>query len=351
MSNSPVTVAVYTEIHSAHLTKGWLDSASIDSSVINKSVMSVYSDAGPGEYHVVVKECDFEKASEVISTFSKPIDIKSTYQISKIAAVIDFSETALESCKYALNLAVEKGASLVIAYSYLKPLVSDNGVSSSEQTTDAGNVYEKLKAEGELKIEKFADQFKSAVNSSGIDISMISKVELGDINGKAILEYIANNDIDIVIGNHNSVNSNIIHKAEVPVVIIPDSFRSKKAYSNTLYITRNEKANPKSISKLLALTYPQSNSITIGHLNADKGSNPQEIDLMKQQVNTNFKDENIRYSVIDGDIEEYINNNNIDIVAVTSHKRNLISYFLEPSLTDKLLRTLEIPILIFHDDN
>jgi hypothetical protein len=47
-------------------------------------------------------------------------------------------------------------------------------------------------------------------------------------------------------------------------------------------------------------------------------------------------------------IEKYIIDKEIDIIAVTSHKRNIITSLLKPSLTKELLFRLSIPMLIFH---
>ena len=47
-------------------------------------------------------------------------------------------------------------------------------------------------------------------------------------------------------------------------------------------------------------------------------------------------------------IEKYITEKDIDILAVTTHKRNLITSLLKPSITKELVFEINIPLLVFH---
>jgi len=49
-------------------------------------------------------------------------------------------------------------------------------------------------------------------------------------------------------------------------------------------------------------------------------------------------------------IENYIIDKKIDVIAITSRKRNIITSLFRPSLTKELLFRLEIPMLIFHPE-
>jgi len=55
----------------------------------------------------------------------------------------------------------------------------------------------------------------------------------------------------------------------------------------------------------------------------------------------------VNKNVISG-IEKYIVEKEIDILAVTTHKRNLITSFLRPSIAKELLFEIHIPLLVFH---
>jgi nucleotide-binding universal stress UspA family protein len=45
--------------------------------------------------------------------------------------------------------------------------------------------------------------------------------------------------------------------------------------------------------------------------------------------------------------EDFIKEQDIDVVAVTTHKRNFVSRILNPSMTRKLLFHTQVPLLIF----
>jgi nucleotide-binding universal stress UspA family protein len=65
-----------------------------------------------------------------------------------------------------------------------------------------------------------------------------------------------------------------------------------------------------------------------------------------EEVNMDF-DLIINKNIIEG-IEKYISEKGIDILAVTTHKRNLITSFLRPSIAKELLLEIKIPLLVFH---
>jgi len=53
--------------------------------------------------------------------------------------------------------------------------------------------------------------------------------------------------------------------------------------------------------------------------------------------------------VIQG-LQDFIHEKGIDLIAMTTHKRNFITKFLNPSLTRKMLFHSNTPILVFHSE-
>jgi nucleotide-binding universal stress UspA family protein len=46
-------------------------------------------------------------------------------------------------------------------------------------------------------------------------------------------------------------------------------------------------------------------------------------------------------------IQDFIHEKEIDVISLTSHKRNLLSKLIQPSITKKILFQSEIPMLVF----
>ncbi|NJO90574.1 MAG: universal stress protein [Chloroflexia bacterium] len=47
-------------------------------------------------------------------------------------------------------------------------------------------------------------------------------------------------------------------------------------------------------------------------------------------------------------LQDFINERSIDIIAMTTHKRNFISRLFYPSMTKKMLFQTDTPMLVFH---
>ena len=47
-------------------------------------------------------------------------------------------------------------------------------------------------------------------------------------------------------------------------------------------------------------------------------------------------------------IEDFVQERSVDVIAMTTHHRNLLTKLYHPSLTRKILFQTEIPLLVFH---
>jgi nucleotide-binding universal stress UspA family protein len=47
-------------------------------------------------------------------------------------------------------------------------------------------------------------------------------------------------------------------------------------------------------------------------------------------------------------LEKYVAENNIDLIAMTKRKRNMIAKLFSPEITRKILFHTDIPLLVFH---
>ena len=142
----------------------------------------------------------------------------------------------------------------------------------------------------------------------------------------------------------------------MPVLAIPGNASYKKSmFKRLMYATNFDKSDGIAIQKLIEIAMPLETHINIVHIDETSNNPFLNYDL------AHFKEKYIGYignTEMDFDlivnksrargIENFITEKEIDIIAVTSHKRNIITSLFKPSLTKELLFSLEIPMLIFH---
>jgi hypothetical protein len=155
---------------------------------------------------------------------------------------------------------------------------------------------------------------------------------------------------------YGSLMTEIINKASIPVMAIPGKATYKDSmFKRLMYATNFDKSDGSAIQKLIEIAMPLETHINVVHIDVTSDNPFINYDL------THFKEKyigNVGQVKMDFDlivnknkargIENYITEKEIDILAVTSHKRNIITSLFKPSLTKELLFRLEIPILIFH---
>jgi len=74
---------------------------------------------------------------------------------------------------------------------------------------------------------------------------------------------------------------------------------------------------------------------------------------LKVHLKQEYKGINITFNNIISDnvingLETYIRDNDIDAIAVTTHKRNLLEKIFIPSVSRKIYRETGMPLLVFH---
>ena len=189
---------------------------------------------------------------------------------------------------------------------------------------------------------------------------------IGGVAEEAILVFASTGKFDLLLvgvkGKGSAENwlgsflVEIINKSRIPVLAIPGNVTYRKSmFKRLMYATNFDKSDGKAIRELIKIAWPLETHISIVHID-DTPDNPFiNYDLAHFEekyigevgsVNMDF-DLIVNKNLARG-IENYIAEHEIDILSVTSHKRNLITALFRPSLTKELLFRLEIPMLIFH---
>ena len=92
------------------------------------------------------------------------------------------------------------------------------------------------------------------------------------------------------------------------------------------------------------------NFIHIGEINSE---NTVKIENLKEFFNNLYPGYTIECNIIENintldAIEDFIKDKSIDIIAMTTHRRNFITRIFYPSMTKKMLFQTDTPLLVFH---
>ena len=376
MSNKLVTVATLEHINQASMMKGWLDSAGIESYILDRGLSVENAAQLEGQVELQVCDVDVSKALEVIENGS--IADKSETGLSdfdnqlikKILVPVDFSSFSLNAACYAADVAKQKGAEITLIHVYFNPIT--NPISYDHFYAFPANVAETLSEiveNAEALMKEFKEKLYSYMVAHELSAIQMKTEVIGGIAEEAIIDFAESGGYDLmVVGIHGkesaenwfgSFMTEIINKSRIPVLAIPGNASYKMSmFKRLMYATNFDKSDGMAVRKLVEIAKPLETHISIVHID-ETSDNPfinYDLAHFKEKYIGDLGKVEMDFDLIVNKnrargIENYIQDKEIDIIAVTSHKRNIITSLFKPSLTRELLFRLGIPILIFHPKN
>lgn len=369
MKENILTLDTLTQMR-AQLLSAMLEKQGIESFMTHVNMIK----EGPGGVDVMVKEEDFITASGILD------DFKSAYGKEKQKAVdymrvarrilvpIDFSEHAENAAFYALHIAAALKADIMLLNIYLDPNL--NSFSHLETFAFAVNLEQSTRGveeKTEKNLKTLAEKLKKRVKEEGIkgvDI-FYDLVKSNVLNG--ILEYTEEYKPGLLVmgtrgskreglWSFGSVTSKIIEKLSRPVIAVPKDFNAsnRPAPKRIVYATNFDQTDYWALSKLASLAHPFDAQIYCLHV-SELIKKPEEVSMHKMRK---FITETLRVTKIECGLlecldmqlclEDFVKEKSIDLVAMTTHHRNLFEKLYHPSVTKDILFHTAVPLLVFH---
>lgn len=154
-----------------------------------------------------------------------------------------------------------------------------------------------------------------------------------------------------------STTAGVIYKSKVPVLVIPEKAQllNLAALKKVVYATNFDEKDLISIEKLLGLLKPFNAKVYCLHVgnNDVKEWTEARLESMSVMLKKKYPDAQIECVMIHGtdiltELENYIEENDIDILSLTTHKRNMITRIFNPSIARKMVFHVKTPLLVFH---
>lgn len=274
--------------------------------------------------------------------------------MKKILFPTDFSESSHNAFIYALRLADNLGAELLTLHVYDLPTLSVGGIPNTIK-----EVYDSIELEN---FENFKDEIPilrtiAEQNNLG-HISFTNILKEGDfvwmLNNVAKTENVdlvvmgtkgASGLKEVFVG---SISGSVLVETQANVLIVPVGAKHAEV-KKIAFTTRYRQKDIAALQDVLQIAKTFNAKVYCLYVKTTKSD---VTDQMIEQWQMNFKDENIKFHVIESNnvkesIEIFNDIQKIDIAAVVSYKRNFFQELWDPSLAQKLSHHIKIPLLAF----
>ncbi len=321
---------------------------------------------------VRIFEKDIPKAVRELETFlghkhseNKKIEKPSQRQI---LVPVDFSSASRKAAKVAVDIAIHLKADVVFLHSFINPIIHSIPY-SDVYAFDSSALFKIEHAESHAneEFEKFIKKLASEVgqekwHSVQTDYIIKSGYAEEDILGYASLHLprlivVGSGSNQYPHGIVGSVTVDIMYNATVPVLVVPKDAPEVELekMQKVMYATNFDEKDFAAIEKLMALLHPFNISLSCVHVGDPRmnGWDLARLEGMKELLYKKYENQNFNCTLIEGNdvleaIDKYIKEENIDILSLTTHKRNMISRLFNPSLARKMVFHSNTPLLIFH---
>jgi len=328
----------------------------------------------PGGVKVKINEADARVAMDIYKNFKsaygaqKEPAINYMRSIRRILVPVDFTPHSENAIHYALLVATHLKADIKLFNAYLDPMgTSQTYFESFAYNPDFDKIIKEIEEETErnlVALKKRIDTIISFKKITGVNVSF--DMVKGNAVNAVMFEAEEYKPGIIIIGTRGSeleglrsfgsFTSQIIDKSTIPVLAIPSGYESQNVAppKRILYASDLDQTDFSALSRLVSIAHPFYSKlycVHVAHKEANKEDELLMLELRKYMFDV-LGEVNIECGLLESDdmqqgIDKFIKSRNIDVLALTTHKRNFMQRLFKPSITKKFLFQSNIPLLIF----
>ncbi|WP_025006667.1 universal stress protein [Marinilabilia salmonicolor] len=283
----------------------------------------------------------------------------------KILVPVTFTDHSINAFTYALTLAGKFPSTVTLLHSF-----SDYEDIEEGMNVMPPNSEEDIQKREQDARDRLADLCQSAINKmtsiQDKNIELENRFEFGYAE-EVILKVSKDLDPDVIIMGTKSkgetikellgsVTSDVMRRATVPVLAVPaKSTVDLEKLSRVLFVTDFGDADYISVHKLIRLITPFQTHINAVRFQAHKPDNTEirRMEKFRDYCDATYRNHKIKSNFEQSEqfmdsLEKYVAENNIDLIAMTRRKRNMIARLFTPEITRRILFYTDVPLLVFH---
>lgn len=369
MEEKLVTVAIHT-YEKAQILKTILETEGIDVYIHNVNQIQPVVSAG---VRVRIKESDLPHALRVIEDskwLEDPEDADAETNVTKKVLIpVDFSDYSLKACEIGINYAHQLKAEVMIMHAYFSPYFPSAipiGDTLAYQVNEEESVHHIMK-----RVQADMDNLCNLI-SRKMDAGEFPKVKYDYI----LREGLPEEEITayskeyhptlIVMGTRGtsqkemdligSVTGEIIESNKTPVLAIPENtrFTDLKDVKHVAFATSFSQKDLVVFDKFMELMKGYDFQIHLFNVSTSKDEwNEIRLTGVKEYFKKQYPESNITHTVLaDGDlllaIEKFVRENQIEMITVSTQRRNIIARMFNPSIARKMLFHTDTTLLVMH---
>lgn len=288
--------------------------------------------------------------------------------IERILVPIDFSDYSLNACYFAQHLSSRLGAEIKLFHAFFNPMIDAMAFPDAyTYQSNMADIFTELEQNAEKEMKKFTKKLKRYTK-----IKNLKKVKIQT----EVVSGQPDNEIEniiksyrpglIIIGTRGhgeeaneilgSVAGKVIDNSGVPVLLVTrDAMLKEEEKIRVLYATNFDDSDYQAIRSLTTILSGFNFMINCVHFHnkADKTDNKEKMAEMKKYFNKKHKNISLECHIIGSEdilsgLNSFVDESDIDLIALTHKKRNLFYRLFNPSLAKKLLFQTKKPVFVFN---
>jgi len=369
MEGKLVTLAIHTP-EKALILKTVLESEGITVSI--EDVNNDHPHSSPG-VRVRIKEADLPKALNVVEnrhlfSYDEPETYRTDDGRKRILVPVDFSDYSLKACRIAFNLAKVLNAKVKILHVYFNPYyptalpMAEVFAYQAKEDGSFQNIIEKVRADIKKLCnvidEKIANGEFPPINYSYVLREGLPEEEIVAFTKEYKPSIIAmgtrgkdQKDADLI----GSVTAEVIEMTQIPLLAIPENtpFYDISQIKNVAFLTNFSQRDLVSFDFMMRFLKDYKIKVHITHIANKKRDKWDEIKMegIKAYFKKQYPAVETDYTLIDSDdmlksLDAYVKKAEVDIIALTTAKRNIFARMFSPSVSRRMLFHSDTPLLV-----
>lgn len=299
---------------------------------------------------------------------SKPQITPPPEEEPQILVPVDFSPTSKKVAKLAFGIAQQLKAELVFMHSFINPII--HAMPFGEvyaYDTSALFKMEQSEKNANEEFQQFISELSDDLGKENWESVKSNIIIKSGYPEEDILAYAHKNQPKLIAvgsggeshphGIVGSVTADIMYNANVPVLVVPHDTPDKAItdFTKVIYATNFDEKDFTALDKLFGILEPFEINLTCVHVGLPRknGWDMARLEGMKETIRKRYAGKNFNCVLLEGEdvlntLETYINDFEVDIISLTTHKRSMISRLFNPSIARKMIFHSHTPLLIFH---
>ena len=282
---------------------------------------------------------------------------------------IDFSNASLNASYTALELGAKLKARIKLIHAYNLPDVRPMSFDDTDFYVGTLSTHiTEIKEEADKSMSVFLEKVNSYIKAKALSEIPVTTSVINGIPDEITLYTAESENAGLIVMGVSGkeirtfepmgkIASRIVEKSLVPVLVIPEDieFKGLENFKNVLYTTAFDESDFSAIGKLISIVKWLDMDIYCLHIgNEEKDQwNKLKMEGLHEYFNKVYGKTNVECDLIFSKdiikaLDEFITSKNIDLISLTTHKRNIISKLINPSIAKKILYHTRIPLLVFH---